>query len=203
MRRKIAVKPSFFLILLCAFAAAPARLVACILLAAAAHEAGHLALLAAFGVKIERITLAAMGAEICAPKAARLSYGRELAVTLAGVAVNALLALTAGMAGVRLRAETLLLFAGANAVLGAYNLLPIPPLDGGHALYLITAYFFGPTVGDAVTAVVGTLCAIAAVLLGGYAAFFLHGGYFFLLAAHGLLFGAISQLGLAKSAVRV
>ena len=90
-----------------------------------------------------------------------------------------------------------------KTVLAAFNLLPIPPLDGSRALYLAVSFFFGPMAGDTVAAVTGTLFALA---LSG-AGLWLHletgAGAFFLLAALALLFGALAQLRLAKPAAKV
>lgn len=46
-------------------------------------------------------------------------------------------------------------FAGAHILLCAFNLLPIPPLDGSHAMNLAVSALFGPLVGDAVAALAG------------------------------------------------
>ena len=52
-----------------------------------------------------------------------MSYGRELAAVLAGPLANLLAAVLLGWLGYPVSA-------GANAVLGAFNLLPVSPLDG-------------------------------------------------------------------------
>ena len=88
--------------------------------------------------------------------------------------------------------------AGAHILLAAFNLLPIPPLDGSRALYLIAALLFGPAVGDAAAAVTGLACALALVGTGIYIAAETGGGALFLLAALALLFGTLPQLRLAK-----
>ena len=84
------------------------------LLAALAHEWGHYLALRALGGRVDAVTVTALGAEMHIAPQSRLSYGGEIGATLAGPAVNLLL--------------------------GAYNLLPVLPLDGGRmllaALYL-------------------------------------------------------------------
>lgn len=171
------------------------------LLAAAVHECGHLALLRVFRVPVEGLRLGAFGAVIHA-RTERLSYGRELLVTLAGPAVNLLCAPLAAMTARRCGWAWGYLLAGANVLLGVYNLLPVPPLDGARALYLIAAYCFGPDTGDRVCAAVGLACALTLTVLGAHLALSC-GGALFLLAALGLLFGVLRQLGLAKRALSV
>ncbi|MCC8182965.1 MAG: site-2 protease family protein, partial [Clostridiales bacterium] len=51
---------------------------------------------------------------------------------LAGPGVNLLLALGCS----RMGGETGQLFAGVNVILACFNLLPVPPLDGGQAVQL-------------------------------------------------------------------
>ena len=173
------------------------------LFAAALHEGGHLLALRLFRVPVEGLRLSAFGAALYAPGVARLSYGRELVAVLAGPAVNLACApLTAALAA-RLGWETGYLLAGAHALLGFFNLLPIPPLDGGRALSLAAAYCFGPAAGDAAAALSGLACALAAASLGAYLTLFRGRGALFLLAALGLLAGALrsaSDWGLRKRA---
>lgn len=129
-----------------------------VLLSALCHELGHLAALRLFGVYPERITLTALGAEITAAGQDKLSYGGELLTVLAGAAVNIVLALVfAHVSGDYL-------FAGTNAILAAYNLLPIRGLDGHRALYLILAWCTEPFTAERVAGVVNLI--VLALLLG-------------------------------------
>lgn len=181
----------------------PLFLLFSILAAAAVHEAGHLLLLSHFGVKVERLRLGAFGAEIDAPGAVRLSYAKELAVTLGGVGANILCALFSAAAATYFSLPYFYVLAGANAVTAAYNLMPVSPLDGGRALYLVTAYFLGPAAGDAVSAAVGLLTASALMLLGAHISLSMGEGCFFALAALFVFLGTIRQLGLAKDGRKV
>lgn len=197
------VSVSFWLLVIAAAIVSPIQVVVSVLLAAALHECGHLAALRMFHVPVEGLRLTALGAVLYAKGAQRLSYGRELLVTLAGPAANLLCALLAALLARGTQQGTFYVFAGANVVLCAYNLLPIPPLDGGRALYLVTAFVFGPMVGDAAAAVVGTACALSLLVLGIYLSVVSGSGMFFLLAAFSLLLGTLPQLRLAKNAVKV
>lgn len=170
----------------------PIEATAAVLLAAAMHEGGHLAALAAFHVPVEGVRLGAMGAVIFAPGANRLSYGRELLVTLAGPMVNLISAPLLAALSARLGWEWGYLFAGAHTVLGVYNLLPIPPLDGGRALYLLLAWRWGPDAGERVATLAGASAAATLTVLGAYLTL-TFGGALFLLAALGLLGGVLRR----------
>lgn len=191
----------------------PAALLACVvsptavllsvLLAAAAHEIGHLLALRCFRVPVAAFRLTVFGAVLHAPGVQRLSYGRELIVTLAGVGVNLLCGVSLALVSSRLAWAEGFMLAGAQVLLGAFNLLPVPPLDGSRALYLVTAFFLGPRAGDMLAAVAGVL--ISAVLLGASVLLCARtgGGFFFLLAAGALFPGALRQLTLAKTPISV
>ena len=96
------------------------------LLAAAVHEGGHLLVLYLSGGRLHRLTLTLCGAVI----RCTLPEGRcaRAAVCLAGPAAGFVLAPGAMKGG-------LFTLAGASVLLGAFNLLPMQPLDGGMALY--------------------------------------------------------------------
>lgn len=194
--RGVRVGGGFWLLLAAALVVSPASVTLAVLLAAALHEGGHIAALRSFGVPVEGVSLGAMGAVIHARGTARLSYGRELCVTLAGPAVNLVCAPTLAVISKRLGWDWGLLFAGAHAVLGAYNLLPIPPLDGARALYLIVACCASPTVGERAVRVAGLLCASALAALALQS-----GAALFLFAALGLLLPQIIRKPLRRSAL--
>ena len=83
--------PGSFIVMLLVLLAAvvsPLSVALSVLLAAALHECGHLLALRAFHVPVEGLHLSAFGAVIHARGARRLSYGRELIVTLAGCGMN-------------------------------------------------------------------------------------------------------------------
>lgn len=99
------------------------------IIACTAHELGHWSLILLLGGKVRTLRLTAVGAEIELDTNYPLSYGREIAVSLAGPAVNLVLTSVAVLGGLHL-------FAGLNLCLGVLNLLPIEPLDGGCVLKL-------------------------------------------------------------------
>lgn len=196
--RGVHVSASFFLLAALALIVSPWEIAASVLLAALLHECGHLLALKAFRVPVEGLRLTALGAELYARGARRLSYARELAVTLAGCGVNLACGFLTALAARRLSWEGGFLFAGAHFLLAAFNLLPIPPLDGSRALTLAVSFCFGPAAGDAAAAVTGLFFALALVGTGIYIAAETGGGVLFLLASLALLFGLFRQVRLAK-----
>ena len=138
--RGLHVSWSFWLLILLAAIVSPLTIVLSILLAAALHECGHLLALRAFHVPIEGLRLSAFGAVLHARGAQRLSYGRELVVTLAGCGMNLVCGVLTAWFSLHYVWVEGFVFAGAHILLCAFNLLPIPPLDGSK----IVAYFLPP-----------------------------------------------------------
>lgn len=137
---------------------------------------------------MEAVRLTAFGAEIRADTR-YLPYGREILCTLAGPAVNLVLALLFA------RALGWYLPAGVNLFLGCFNLLPLPGLDGGRALYLGVSWLAGPEAADRVCQWVGLVCAGGLCAGTLYLAALHHTGLFLFIAALGALF---PQLPLVK-----
>ena len=149
-------------------------------LSALCHELGHLGALRLAGAEVEKLRLTAFGAEIKADTC-YLPYGREVLCILAGPAVNLLLALILA----RIAGDYAL--AGANLLLGVFNLLPIPSLDGGRALYLLTSWAADPIAADQVCRTVGLGCALALTAAALLLTLWHGAGLFLLLGALGTL----------------
>lgn len=130
---KVEVSPGFLLLLGTLFwldegvGLLPWGLAAC-----AVHELGHVAAAAALGGWVEGLSLTAVGAELRIGYEVPLTYGRDSLVALAGPAVNLLW----GGAAMALHWE---LAAALTLAVGAFNLLPILPLDGGRVVYGLLA----------------------------------------------------------------
>ena len=174
---EVRVTPGFWGLLAMALLWGAGEVLPWVLLAALCHELGHLGCLRIFGVCPQRITLSGTGVEIVADGQEKLSYGRELLCVLSGPAVNLLLALLFA------RVFSHVFFAGVNAVLAVYNLLPIRNLDGGRAFYLLLAWRTDPFLAEEAAAVanlvtLALLLGFAALLLmeTGNAVFCLAGG---------------------------
>ena len=174
---RIHVSPSAPLLLALFVMLSSPLLLSALLLAALCHELGHYGMLRRLRARISAVRITALGAEM--QVAGRLSYGGELLAAAAGPVTNLLLALPLAYGG-RLW-EVLYLFAGAQLVLGVFNLLPIPPLDGAQLA----------SCADRVTGIISfgmaallTLAAAAALRKGG--------SPFLLLASAALLWHTIA-----------
>ena len=138
-------------------------------LACVVHELGHLLVGAALGGRPRWLSLSAVGLELNMEYPAGLSYGRELAVALAGPAVN----LVTG--GICAQFGNYLL-AGVSFGLGLFNLMRVLPLDGGRALWCVLSALFGAQTGEraadgAAGVLVGLLAGIGAAAAVSYANF--------------------------------
>ena len=125
-------------------------------LACLLHELGHLAMLLLFHRHVQTVSLCGAGA-LFVPSAACGAYWQDILVSLAGPAVNLLLAAALGLLGRWW--EPLYLLAGAQAVLGCFNLLPILPLDGGRMLWLALCWGTDPFLADRVAQAVSLAAA--------------------------------------------
>ena len=157
-------------------------------LSALCHELGHLSALYLARARIEEIRLTAFGAEIRADTR-YLPYVRDILCTLAGPAVNLVLAVVLS----RVAGDYLL--AGANVLLGVFNLLPLPSMDGGRAVYLLVSWMADPMTADRVCRWVGIVCGMILVATALALVAIHRTGLFLLLAALG---GLLPQLPLAK-----
>lgn len=102
------------------------------LLACALHELGHITAAAALNGAVRELSLTAVGAELHIDYDVPLTYGQDSLVALAGPAANLLF----GTLALYLHWE---LAAAVSLTIGGFNLLPIPPLDGGRVLYGLLA----------------------------------------------------------------
>ena len=190
---KIIVSPTVPLLLALFVLLSSPLLLGALLLAALTHELGHCAMLRWLRARVTAVRITAMGAEMRIE--GRLSYGGEVLAAAAGPAVNLLLAPLLAYGG-RLW-EMLYLFAGTQLILGLFNLLPILPLDGGSMLWNLLAWVTEPYTADRVMTAIGFGTAAVLTLAAVWAAW-QGGGFFFLLAALGLLWQPLGQIGVAK-----
>ena len=122
---RIQVRDGFLVLMAALWCADESGVLPLFLLVAGVHECGHLFVIRLSGGTVHALCLTACGAVLrCSLPPSPFS---RTAICLAGPAASlALTALANPLGAYRL--------AGASALLGLFNLLPIPPLDGGMAL---------------------------------------------------------------------
>jgi Zn-dependent protease len=150
------------------------------------HEAGHALAARGFGVGTRDITLYPVGG-VASLERMPERPAQEIAIALAGPAVNFAIAglLFTGLFACSLLwpttypfagAETLVVFAvklmWANIVLGAFNLLPCFPMDGGRVLRALLALGTTRVRATQIAVGVGTVVAGGFVVLGFYTGHF-------------------------------
>ena len=130
---KMEVSPGFLLLLGALFwldegvGLLPWGLLACMI-----HELGHVVAAAMLGGRVVCLSMTAIGAELDIKYAMPLTYSQDSLVALAGPAAN----LVAGWLALTLHWE---LAAALSLAVGAFNLLPVLPLDGGRVVYGLLA----------------------------------------------------------------
>ena len=160
------ISPTAVLLLAVFALVAPPVCLAAVLLAAICHEAGHYVALRLCGGRLAGVSVSAFGAQMRIRDRYRLSYGREALCVLAGPLVNGTLSWLLGLTGAW--REELYIFAGAQLILGVFNLLPLWALDGGRLLWIALAWRTDPFLADKVCRVItaALLLALAALGLG-------------------------------------
>src|SRR5262245_59863522 len=147
------------------------------------HEVGHALAARAYGIGTRDITLYPVGG-VASLERMPEKPGREIAIALAGPAVNFVIAgaLFAGFlaasylaqwAPTVATADAFDLFAvqlmWANLILGVFNLLPCFPMDGGRVLRAVLATRLSRVRATEIAVGVGSLVAGAFVIFGLYA----------------------------------
>ena len=195
-KTRVEIAPSAPLLLAAFIFAASGKCLAAVLTAALFHELGHAAALRLCGGKTERIRVSAFGVRMEIQNAARLSYGQEALCILAGPLTNITLSWVLSLAGERI--EAAYLFAGAQLVLGVFNLLPVAALDGGRLLWIGAAWRQDPFFADRLCRWV-SLAVLAAGLTLGLLLWLRTRSGFLLLGMVGILCCTVRDLGLVNS----
>ncbi len=129
------------------------------------HEAGHLCVMAFFGIGIESVTLLPIGIDIKRQRK-YISYTKEIILALAGIAVNLL---------VFFIFKEYEFFAYTNLLYALINLIPIKGLDGGNALEAFLLSCFDMERADRVLRAVSFVFIILLWMFGVYILFILNG----------------------------
>lgn len=157
LHKKVYVHYSVLLIALCFALGADYNAVGFTLLAVLLHECGHLAILFICGGKPEKLVLHAFGISINADSH-KLSSRKMLFTALGGPALSFTFA---GLFHLLLSP-----FSTVNLFIGAVNLLPVLPLDGGRMLRIIFTKIFGRKASRLLMRSIGIAFGCAAVPLG-------------------------------------
>ncbi len=169
---KVNITPGFLLLMTAFTVLMGVERALMVLLAVAVHELGHLSCLKLCGARIERVCLAAGGAQIDFED--RLSYVEEALAALSGPFAGALLAAGSLGAGEITGRAFPYELAAVSAMYTFFNLLPVSPMDGGRALGAVTALLLGPDASEKIGLALDILCLLA--LIGGGIYVFITGG---------------------------
>ena len=151
--RRLEITPGFIAALCLLWLTDQQTLIAPLLAAVAAHEAGHLIVLRLLGARVLSLRLGFLDARI---RTGPLGYRQEMLAALAGPAVS-----VAGCCLLRTRAPG---FAAISLLLGLFNLLPLWPLDGGRALRAALALHGSLRLADIVCRWTGRMICAAGLL---------------------------------------
>lgn len=195
LAERLRISPGVPLLLAAFVWLASPLLLGAILSAAVCHELGHWLVLRRVGGRIQKLHITVFGAEMQVDDR-RISYGGELLTAAAGPVSNLLLAAAIGLLGRWW--EPMYLFAGAQLVLGVFNLLPALPLDGGRILWLALAWLTEPYTAQRVLSAVSLAVSLALLLGGGGLIWRLGGSPFLLVGAVGLTGWNLREIKLAK-----
>ena len=194
---RVRISPTAVLLVAVFALMAPTVCLAAVLLAAVCHEMGHYIALRLCGGRLEGLSVSAFGAQMRIRDRNRLSYGREALCVLAGPLVNVTLSWLMSMGG-KWR-EEFYLFAGAQLVLGVFNLLQLTALDGGRLLWIGIAWVTDPFLADKVCRVV-TLVLLMALAALGIILWLRHRAGFLLLGTAGVVCCTVREFALANPA---
>ena len=150
------------------------------LAAAAAHEAGHVMAIYLVGGKVIKLRLGMCDAKI---ETQGLGYRQEIFCALAGPGMSVLVCLALRKAYATCAAISLLL--------GLFNAMPVYPLDGGRALYLLLAWLAGPGTAEWGCRWVGISTALAAASGTAWLVWRTGGSFWLLPAVMGLLLAGV------------
>lgn len=124
----------------------------------AVHELGHFLAVKLFGGRVSKLKFEFIGLEMdCDTE--NVPYWGEIIIAVSGPLFSLILAYAAAYYGKYYCSQDAYYLAGVSFVLGLFNSLPVRQLDGGRALYMLTAWIFGMNIAEIV------VCAVSCVTL--------------------------------------
>ena len=155
----------FFALLAAFFILEPDNVTACGALAAVLHESGHLAaMLIVPGGQVDRVSVGACG--LCITARLTGIYRGWVPVCVAGAMVNLFLAAVFFPPAMVFSSPFLSVFASANLCIGAVNLLPVEPMDGGQLLRAFLLRITTPERADRISVLVSVFTVIPLLCVG-------------------------------------
>lgn len=121
------------------------------------HEAGHLCLIYRYKGKPERISFNMFEVRIEVDSSCTTPK-QDVLITVAGVAVNLLVALLCAVSFFVFRIAFLKDFCICNLCLAVLNILPIRSFDGGQLLYMFFASVFSERIATVILNILSILC---------------------------------------------
>lgn len=173
----------------------PPESISALLLPMAAHELGHLAMIALLGLRVRSLRLEPKG--LCLEYVGEPGTMGHILVAVAGPAAGFLYAWAASRLSGYTGQSWLSLTAGLSLLLSCYNLLPALPLDGGRVLLHLSCALLGEGPGRRLTELSGLTLGFGLMGLGVW--LLMRGrGAALLLAAVWLLLSQENARGLVK-----
>lgn len=145
-----------------------------VLLSVAVHEIGHICGIRLSGVSIRKFRFQCAGL-LAEYDSRELSYPQEVMCALLGPAFSLLSALIFSLWGRFFYSEFAFYTAGISFTFFAFNMLPVSVLDGGRAIFMLTAYFVGADTAEKITDVTDTALTLCLLVLGIFLAAEKHG----------------------------
>lgn len=147
---RVCISGSFFALITFILLVSDSEIVLISLFSSFLHEAGHIFAMWVLGYGIKQLTFTAVGIRLDKDESTTASYTEEIIVSIAGVAVNALLCLLFFSVYVYTGIVFARNIAIVNLLVGIFNLLPVESLDGARTLYYILLKRMTPERADRV-----------------------------------------------------
>lgn len=127
------------------------------------HEVSHILVAKLYGIKLIRLVIYPIGEMAVLENMFLIKPIKRLAIICAGPLINILLGIAFSFAG---KSDILRFITISNFLIGAFNILPIYPLDGGKIVHLILSNTIGILNSNDTILVISKICVVFMFLLG-------------------------------------